>query len=578
MREPVRVGVERGRVGTTLHMDAEQHRARFFEAYGRSFEEAQRQHGDRRLLVLGASGYVGGRLVPRLLDAGYPVRVFARSPEKLKALPWADDVEIAQGDLLDRESMAGAFRDVYGVYHLVHSMGHQKDFVEADRRIAEGVAEAAERNALQRIVYLGGLGEVGEDTSVHLRSRAEVGQILRGSSVPATVLRAAIVIGSGSASFEMLRHLVERLPVMITPRWVDTKVQPIAIRDVLRYLLAVMDDPDERDRTYDIGGPEVLTYLDMLTQYAQVAGLRRRLIIPVPVLTTTLSSYWVNLMTPVPFGIAKPLVEGLTSDVVVRDENDVTRDVPGDVMEYREAVDLALRRIHDNEVTTSWMDADLGGRSPADPYPGDPDWTGGTLLRDVREHTSSARPEYVFAAITRIGGRQGWPSFMWAWKIRGRLDRLVGGVGLRRGRRDPYSLRVGDALDLWRVEALESGDEGTADEWLLRLRAEMIMPGRAWLEFRVKPDGDGSRITQRALFAPKGVPGRLYWWMLLPIHPFIFRSMVATLGRDAEDLQQQGARIPEAITSTGGRTDELSVRAASDGQPPLSRQPARRAG
>lgn len=532
----------------------------------------------RRVLVLGASGYVGGRLVPRLLEAGYTVRCLARTPQKLEGLPWGPDVEIVKGDLLDRDSMVEAFADVDVAYHLVHSMGLAKDFAAADRTIARHVSRAAELQDVNRIVYLGGLGETGEDTSAHLRSRAEVGEILLDSSVPVTVLRAAVVIGSGSASFEMLRHLVEKLPVMVTPKWVLTRTQPIAVRDVLRYLVGVAADDSGAYHDYDIGGPEVMTYLDMMRTYARVAGLPPRVVVQVPVLTPKLSSHWVNFVTPVPFGLAQPLVESLSQEVVVRDGGERIADViPGDAIPYEEAVRLALGRIRDSGVETSWRDADLVGRSPAEPYPGDPEWTGGTLLRDVQNATVHAAPRYAFQAVTRIGGQRGWPTHAWAWRIRGRLDRLIGGVGLRRGRRDPETLRVGDALDFWRVEELRQGDDGDG-EYLLRLRAEMIAPGRAWLEFRITPDGDrGARITQRALWAPKGLLGRAYWWALLPFHGFIFPSMVREVAADAERLAAHGGPT-ERITSSDVRTGPP---ADPDERVPAPRgvaPPARRAG
>lgn len=531
----------------------------------------------RLVLVLGASGYVGGRLVPRLLEAGYRVRCLARSPQKLQGLPWADRVEIVHGDLLERGSIQPAFDDVDVVFHLVHSMGAHGDFAFADRRIARHVSRGAELAGVRRIVYLGGLGDITNETSEHLRSRAEVGEVLYESSVPTTILRAAIIVGSGSASFEMLRYLVERLPVMITPRWVSTRTQPIAIRDVLRYLVGVAEDDRPQWHVYDIGGPEVMTYLDMMTAYARVAGLRPRFIVKVPVLTPTLSSGWVNLFTPVPFGLAKPLIQSLASEVVVRaDGEDIREVVPGDPLHYEESVRLALQRIKDQEVETSWRDADLAGHSPADPYPGDPDWTGGTLLSDIRERDVDASPEQVFAAVSRIGGDNGWPSYVWAWKLRGLLDRLIGGVGLRRGRRDPERLRVGDALDLWRVEELRQGAEH-GDPWVIRLRMESKVPGKAWLEFKIIERGGeaASHVTQRALYSPRGVWGRLYWWVLLPIHPFVFTSQIAVIAKDAEEQARKGQQAE--VTSSG----ELKAPPSGPDEGRLERddpQPARTGG
>jgi uncharacterized protein YbjT (DUF2867 family) len=537
-----------------------------------------------RVLVLGATGYVGGRLVPRLLEAGYQVRCLARTPGKLAGLAWADDVEIVRGDLLEAATLTPAFDAVDIVVHLVHSMGSADQFAEADRRIARNVIRSAERGGARRIVYLGGLGEIDEHTSPHLRSRAEVAQILADGPVPATVLRAAVIIGSGSASFEMLRHLVEKLPVMITPRWVDTRVQPIAIRDVLRYCVGVLggpEDPDDHD--YDIGGPDVLTYLEMMQAYARQAGLPKRLVVKVPVLTPGLSSHWVNLMTPVPFGIARPLVSSLTNEVVVRPSSeDVTAVVPGSCIPYEQALRLALRRIRDADVETSWRDAGLAGRSPAEPYPGDPEWTGGTLLRDCQELDVDAPPLAVFRSVTGIGGARGWPTHMWAWRIRGHLDRLIGGVGLRRGRRDPQDLRVGDALDFWRVEDVRAptdqpavGGEGGAG--ILRLRAEMRLPGRAWLEWRMAHGAKGgTHVTQRALFAPKGLFGRAYWYAMLPFHTFIFRSMLESLAADA--VEQQRDRTGGALTSSGAPTGQPAGHGAGASAPGPSPPPARRAG
>jgi uncharacterized protein YbjT (DUF2867 family) len=494
----------------------------------------------RTVLVLGASGYVGGRLVPRLADAGWRVRCLARSPAKLASLPWGDAVEIVPGDLLAPDTLPGAFRGADAVVHLVHSMGARSDagtdFGEADRQIASTVARLSADAGVRRIVYLGGLGEVDARTSPHLRSRAEVGDILTAGPVPVTVLRAAVIIGSGSASFEMLRHLVEKLPVMVTPRWVDTRIQPIAIRDVLRYLVGVLHDDGEADHVYDIGGPDVLTYLEMMQTYARVAGLPRRLVVKVPLLTPSLSSHWVNLVTPVPVGIARPLVQSLTSEVVVRGGEDIRTVVPGDPLPYAEALRLALARVRDRAVETSWREAEMVGRSPAEPYPGDPAWTGGTLLTDVQEVEADAPATALFATVSRIGGPRGWPSHMWAWRLRGLADRLIGGVGLRRGRRDPDELRVGDALDFWRVEAVRP--PLGQDEGLLRLRAEMRLPGRAWLEFRVQPaDAGHSRLLQRALFAPRGLLGRAYWWAMLPFHALIFGTMARRLAARAAAYQ-----------------------------------------
>ena len=533
------------------------------------------------VLVLGASGYVGGRLIPRLLERGYGVRCLVRSPQKLAGTPWADSVDVVAGDLLDPGSYATAFRGVSFVIHLVHSMGKTGSFSDADRRIAGAVTAAAQEAGVRRIVYLGGLGEIDQTTSAHLRSRAEVGDILLDGAVPATVLRAAVIIGSGSASFEMLRHLVEKLPVMVTPRWVRTRVQPIAIRDVLRYLVGVLDDPGDEDHVFDIGGPDILTYLEMMQGYARVAGLPRRLIVTVPLLTPSLSSHWVNLVTPVPFGLAKPLVSSLTVEVVKRPTGeDLEQLVPGECLSYRESVELALARVRDLQVETSWRDAEIGGRSPAEPYPGDPEWSGGTLLQDLRTANTNADPPAVFTAVTSIGGDRGWPSFDFLWEVRGLVDRLVGGIGLRRGRRDPDRLRVGDALDFWRVEDVRPPQAD--QEGLLRLRAEMRVPGEAWLEFRIQPRrSGGSRLVQRSLVAPRGLLGRLYWLAMAPFHPPIFKSMVLALARDAERVfggEHETPAPASATTSTDAPTAPLEVSGAAGGEPDPGLPPSRRAG
>lgn len=520
----------------------------------------------QRVLVLGATGYVGGRLAPRLLDAGHHVRCLARDPARLRDAPWSQRAEIVTGDLLVPDGLAEAFADVDIVYHLVHSMGGAGDFARMDRQIATSVQRAAATASVRRIVYLGGLSD-DEPASEHMRSRAEVADVLRAGDVPVTELRAAVIIGSGSASFEMLRHLVEVLPIMVTPRWVESKVQPIAIRDVLRYLLGVLQVDDEGNRVYDIGGPDVLTYRRMMRVYAEVAGLPRRIILGVPLLTPRLSSHWVGLVTPVPAGIARPLVDSLVADAVAGAGTEaIEAAVPGACISYRDALRLALRRIRDHDVETSWREAAVPGRPAAEPMPTDPAWSGGTLRSDVRVAATTAPAATLFSVVCAVGGDRGWPSYDWAWRVRGVLDRAVGGVGLRRGRRDPDALRVGDALDFWRVTDVRSP---TADApGLLRLSAEMRLPGRAWLEFRVVPDGDGSTLHQRALFAPKGLFGRLYWLTMLPFHGLIFPAMAATLTRAA-------ARI---ATSSGAPTAQHAGRGDGHAAADPGRRRARRVG
>ena len=523
--------------------------------------------GSLRVLVLGASGYVGGRLVPRLLDAGHTVRCLARDPAKLRDTSWVDRAEVVRGDLLHPDDLRAAFADVDVVYHLVHSMGGGEDFAERDRRIARTVARAAADAGVERIVYLGGLTGGGVVTSEHMRSRAEVGDVLCAGPVPVTVLRAAVIIGSGSASFEMLRNLVEVLPVMVTPRWVESRVQPIAIGDVLRYLIGVLVVDDGDDHTFDIAGPDVLTYREMMRIYAEVAELPRPIIVGVPLLTPRLSSHWVGLVTPVPASIARPLVDSLTVDAVADGGTTAIEQlVPGERIGYRSALRLALARVRDREVETSWREAGLADRGPAEPDPGDPHWSGGTMYTDTRTAVSAAPPEALFGAVCGIGGDRGWPSHSWAWRLRGIADRVIGGIGLRRGRRDPDVLRVGDALDFWRVVAVRHPDADTPG--LLRLFAEMRLPGRAWLEFRMVGDGDGSVLHQRALFAPKGLLGRLYWWVLVPFHGMIFPTMATTLARRAE----------HAVTSSGGWTRPPAAPDDGGAAADPDRQRARRAG
>ncbi|MFF4833821.1 SDR family oxidoreductase [Streptomyces sp. NPDC001315] len=484
-----------------------------------------------RSLVTGATGYIGGRLVPELLAAGHRVRCLARSPERLRDHPWAGDTDVVRGDVTDAASVADAMRDVDVAYYLVHALGSGKDFEQTDRAAARVFGEQARAAGVRRIVYLGGLTPAGvpeRELSPHLRSRAEVGRILLDSGVPTTVLRAAVIIGSGSVSFEMLRYLTERLPVMVTPSWVHTRIQPVAVRDVLRTLVGSARMPAEVNRAFDIGGPDVLTYREMMVRYAAVAHLPHRLILSVPMLSPGLSSQWVGLVTPVPAAIARPLTESLRHEVVCH-ERDIVRhvpDPPGHPIGFDDAVRLALRRVREAKVTTRWSSASVPG-APSDPLPTDPDWAGGSLYTDDRELTVDASREALWRVVEGIGGENGWYSFPLAWAVRGWLDRLVGGVGLRRGRRDAARLRVGDSLDFWRVEEIEPGR-------LLRLRAEMRLPGLAWLEMYAETDADGrTRYRQRALFHPHGLLGQAYWWSVSPFHALVFGGMARNIARAA---------------------------------------------
>ncbi|MGY0021696.1 SDR family oxidoreductase [Streptomyces sp. cg35] len=491
-------------------------------------------------LVTGASGYIGGRLVPELLAAGHRVRCLARTPDKLRDHPWAKDTEIVRGDVTDAASLADALAGVDVAYYLVHSLGTGDDFERTDREAARIFGEQARRAGVGRIVYLGGLTPAGvpeHELSPHLRSRAEVGHILLASGVPTTVLRAAVIIGSGSASFEMLRYLTERLPVMVTPSWVRTRIQPIAVRDVLRILVGSATMPSHVSRAFDIGGPDVLTYRDMMFRYAAEARLPRRLVLPVPMLSPGLSSHWVGLVTPVPASIARPLCESLRHEVVCH-EHDIAAwvpDPPGTPIPFDEALALALRRIQQAQVSTRWSSASVPG-APSDPLPTDPDWAGGSLYTDERECVVNASPQRLWDVVEGIGGEHGWYSFPLAWAVRGWLDRLVGGVGLRRGRRDAARLRIGDSLDFWRVEEIEPGR-------LLRLRAEMRLPGLAWLELSVEAvDGGRSRYRQRALFHPRGLAGQAYWWSVAPFHSVVFGGMARNIASAAEHGQEQPRR------------------------------------
>ena len=486
--------------------------------------------------VTGVTGYVGGRLVPELLAAGHTVRALARTPRRVADRDWADQVELLEADAADLEGLRAALAGVDVAYYLIHSLGTGRRFESRDRRTALTFARAAREAGVGRIVYLGGLHPDVEALSPHLESRKEVGEILLASGVPTTVLRAAVILGSGSASFEMMRYLTERLPAMTTPRWVDNRIQPIAIRDVLRYLVGSATMPPEVNRAFDIGGPEVLTYRQMMQRYAAVAGLRRRVIVGVGVLSPRLSSLWVSLVTPVPGPLARPLVESLVHEVVCK-EHDIAGyvpDPPEGLLGFDDAVRLALTRIQEADVVTRWSSASVPG-APSDPLPSDPDWAGGSLYRDERRTRVAAPPDAVWQVLQTVGGERGWYSWPLAWQVRGLLDRLSGGPGLRRGRRDPARLRVDDAVDFWRVEEVVPGR-------MLRLRAEMRLPGLAWLELAVRPEPDGtSTLRQVATFHPHGLAGQLYWWAVTPFHGVVFGGMQRGMAAEAERLAASSA-------------------------------------
>ena len=495
-----------------------------------------------RTLVTGATGYIGGRLVPELLRAGYAVRVLARHPERLADRTWVDDVEVVAGDATDPAAVREAMRGIDVAYYLMHSLMQGAEFEHTELEIARLFGETARSEQVGRMVYLGGLqpADAPPDLSDHMRSRGEVGRILRSSGVPTAELRAAVIIGSGSASFEIIRYLTERLPVMVTPRWLRTRTQPIAIRDVLYYLVSAATLPAEVNRTFDIGGPDITTYEGMIEGYAAVAGLRKRLIIQAPVLTPRLSSRWVGLVTPVPSVMARPLVESLTVESVCL-EHDIAQHVPDPedgLIPYRTAVDLALQRVQHAEVRTTWSSSSTPG-APSDPMPADPAWAGGLLYTDERETVVDASPGDVWAVIEGMGGERGYYSFPLAWEVRGWLDRASGGVGLARGRRDPDTLRTGDVMDFWRVEERRPLE-------LLRLRGEFRMPGLAWLELGIRTEDDArgrpvTVYTQRALFHPRGYPGEAYWAAMKPFHGVIFGSMLKNIRVNAEAVARKDA-------------------------------------
>jgi uncharacterized protein YbjT (DUF2867 family) len=480
-----------------------------------------------RVLVTGATGYIGGRLVPALVAAGIGVRCVARLPERLTGR--FEGVEIVRGDVFDEASMIAAMDGIDIAYYLIHSMSSNRhDFTASDRIAAERFGRAAHAAGVGRIIYLGALGEDSPKLSRHLRSRHEVGDILRQSGVPVTEFRAAIIVGSGSISFEMIRYLTERLPVMVAPKWVSTRCQPIGNRDVVAYLVAALRHGPPGSTIYEIGGADVLSYREMMMQYAALRGLARRVLV-VPFFTPRLSSYWVHLVTPIPASIARPLIDGLHNEVIVKDDA-ARRDFPEVVpMGYVAALRLALDRWLSTGPATTWFDA-----FDVKTLPGE--FTGLTegMLIDRRERHTIASPERVSAVYSSLGGTKGWLYGDALWHLRGIMDRIVGGVGIRRGRRSATDLRVGDAVDFWRVEAYRAGE-------LLRLRAEMKLPGLAWLQFEAVPDGHGgTTLRQTAFFEPKGLFGFAYWYGVVPFHEFIFGNMATRVVQEAE--QRRDAR------------------------------------
>lgn len=485
-----------------------------------------------QVLVTGVTGYVGGRLVTRLLEEGFSVRVMARNPEKLRDYPWISQVDVVAADAEDSSSLHTALSGIDVAYYLLHSLSEHDGFEKTEERMAFNFGKNAFEAKVKRIVYLGGIAPSGTLLSAHLESRKRTGEILRNSGVATTELRAAIILGSGSASFEMLRYLTERLPFMITPRWLNNRVQPIAIRDVLHYLVEAARDDSIENRIGDIGGPDVMRYKEMMQKYAKVAGLPARRIVTVPILTPRLSSHWVSLVTPVPRRLALPLVDSLMNEVVVDPLLDVRKFLkPPDqgLTDFTTAVDLALNKVRHQDVPTRWSSASVPGTS-SEPLATDPDWSGGSLYTDFRTRATTASPAELWRVIEGIGGDNGYYSMPFLWEIRGLLDRLMGGVGLRRGRRDPEHLYVGETVDFWRVERCDR-------EKLLRLRAEMKLPGLAWLDLIVDQNTSGQTVyKQRATYRPRGLLGHAYWWAVAPFHFFVFGFMVRRIPAKAEQL------------------------------------------
>jgi uncharacterized protein YbjT (DUF2867 family) len=487
------------------------------------------------VLVTGATGYIGGRLVARLLSAGYQVRCLVRTPRKLESRAWIShpQLTIVAGDAGDPDTVKSALTGCSAAYYLIHSMiVAGATYRERDRQLALIFAQAARAGNLPRIIYLGGLGETGAGLSKHLASRREVETTLASTGVPVTILRAAMIIGSGSASFEILRYLVERLPVMVTPRWVSTESQPIAIGNVLHYLVACLDQPETSGRTLDIGGADVMTYRDIMQEMARALKLRHRLIIPVPVLTPRLSSLWIHLVTPLSHRIARPLSEGLKNRVVCRN-HEAAQLMPQRLLGVREAIEEALEARQADAVETAWSDAG--------PVPGDPDWAGGKVFVDRREIEIAAPARAVFRAICKIGGGQGYYAADWLWRIRGWMDRVAGGPGLRRGRRNSETVSYGEALDFWRVTGIEPDRR-------LALRAEMKLPGEAQLTFKLdalSSDPPRCRLIQTARFKPRGLMGIAYWYAVLPLHAVVFSGMLKGIQRTALSMATSETARPQ---------------------------------
>ena len=482
---------------------------------------------DRLILVTGATGYIGGRLVPRLLELGYSVRCLVRDPAPLQGYFWRSAVEIVVGNVLQPDTLVPAMHGVSVAYYLVHSMSSGSDFHQRDLTAAHNFGTAARAAGVERIIFLGGLAEPTSKLSEHLRSRLQTGDNLRTAGIPVTEFRAGVIVGSGSISFEMIRYLTERVPAMICPRWVYTPCQPIGIREVLEYLATALAVPESSGRIIEIGGSEIISYGEMMMIYARVRGLKRWMV-PVPVLTPRLSSYWVNLVTPIPAAIARPLIEGLRIESTVHDPIASQLFPHIQPVDYRTSVERALAQLQPGNVEITEINALSTSQSDV---PSVTVTIHQGMILEHRQRVVPASPEAVYQIFTRLGGKLGWFNLNWVWEMRGFLDRMVGGVGFRRGRRDPEELQVGDALDFWRVETLEP-------ERLLRLRAEMKMPGKAWLQWQVTPqEEEKTLLAQTTFFAPKGLTGWLYWYVSYPLHKLIFRKLIDQIANRAVSLK-----------------------------------------